>query len=493
MVGCRLQVDVDGRPYDVSNLLLEGRRRPSTSSSSSRSHSSSSLLNDNSGSSHASPSSYYFPQHSRHPQQQPHHQLQQQTSNRRLVRPPRPQERTLYPTSRDMSSLVLEVDPAELNWEIIICRPPSPPPPPPVPPPAEDSHSDPYKYRPPPINSNTHSNHSNNNTSLNSLSYHEQLHIPDSLLQDDQEEDFPLPSRLEMSSSAPLSSMLARPTMGRSQTTSNSEPSTPTISLAETRSRMRHRQSAPPTSMPTTSVKVGSDATGLRPKINYKAFTRTSLLSSTSRGSRRSLAEALNGASSGSGSDGTAADGGSTDSNSSSRNLHNHHQQQDFHEDGDDYDDDDQTSTDGSSSNPAAGSHCSPTTGSHCSPTSSWRMSKSTRRTSSSMIPTEPSVPNDSSSSSPRTMEIAPNVHVPVRPSTETYKAIQAGDFQVSTCFACSATLVCVDSDAYVLCPDCQVVSPATNNTSSSASQEDSCLGVGTGLKREWCLDILSS
>lgn len=93
-----------------------------------------------------------------------------------------------------------------------------------------------------------------------------------------------------------------------------------------------------------------------------------------------------------------------------------------------------------------------------------------------------------SSGGSPTTMEIAPNVRVAVRSSQETYKAVQSGEYTVATCFACASTIVCVDDAAYVLCPDCQVVSPLGFQSGSphDASKKDDPYGIGTGLKREW-------
>jgi len=120
---------------------------------------------------------------------------------------------------------------------------------------------------------------------------------------------------------------------------------------------------------------------------------------------------------------------------------------------------------------------------------------------------------SSSSSSNPSTMEIAPNVRVPVRSSRETYEAVHQGQFTVVTCFVCAETLVCTNQAAFVLCPDCRVVSPimsditsdhnnnndnhykkstmttTTTTTSSAYTQKDGPGGIGTGLKREWIDD----
>jgi hypothetical protein len=102
---------------------------------------------------------------------------------------------------------------------------------------------------------------------------------------------------------------------------------------------------------------------------------------------------------------------------------------------------------------------------------------------------------HEESGPSPRTLEISPNVHVPVRPSQETYQAVSSGDYTVTTCFACCVAIVCVKNAAYVLCPDCQVVSPlgfATSEAAScDASKKEDPYGIGTGLKREWVDDLL--
>lgn len=100
----------------------------------------------------------------------------------------------------------------------------------------------------------------------------------------------------------------------------------------------------------------------------------------------------------------------------------------------------------------------------------------------------EDPVPAEEDSHPPQTMEIAPNVRVAVRSEQESYRAVQSGDYTVATCFACTSTIVCVDDAAYVLCPDCHVVSPLGYGsvTTIDSSKKDDPYGIGTGLKREW-------
>lgn len=101
---------------------------------------------------------------------------------------------------------------------------------------------------------------------------------------------------------------------------------------------------------------------------------------------------------------------------------------------------------------------------------------------------------HDQPGEEPATMEIAPNVRVAVRSSQESYKAVQSGDYTVATCFACTSTIVCVNDAAYVLCPDCQVVSPLGYGAAThDASKKDDPYGIGTGLKREWVNEWVGS
>lgn len=82
-------------------------------------------------------------------------------------------------------------------------------------------------------------------------------------------------------------------------------------------------------------------------------------------------------------------------------------------------------------------------------------------------------------------MELSPNVFVPYRGSQETWEAVLAGRFTVTTCFACSLQLVVMDSVEYLVCPDCQTVSPLC--FSGRTNERVDRLGVGLGIKREWC------
>jgi hypothetical protein len=57
-------------------------------------------------------------------------------------------------------------------------------------------------------------------------------------------------------------------------------------------------------------------------------------------------------------------------------------------------------------------------------------------------------------------IEIAPGVFVPLRDGQETGNAIREGNCVHVHCFCCAAKLFCISDAQYVLCPDCNVVSP---------------------------------
>jgi hypothetical protein len=57
-------------------------------------------------------------------------------------------------------------------------------------------------------------------------------------------------------------------------------------------------------------------------------------------------------------------------------------------------------------------------------------------------------------------IEIAPSVFVPVRDGEETGDAIRQGNCVNVYCFSCATELLCISDAKYVLCPDCNVVSP---------------------------------
>jgi len=90
------------------------------------------------------------------------------------------------------------------------------------------------------------------------------------------------------------------------------------------------------------------------------------------------------------------------------------------------------------------------------------------------------------------TMEIAPNVRVPVLTREESWSAVRSGEYFVATCFVCTASLVCSRNAAFVLCPDCQVVSP-TAKADTKTNKKDDVVGVATGLKPEWIQETLGT
>jgi hypothetical protein len=74
-------------------------------------------------------------------------------------------------------------------------------------------------------------------------------------------------------------------------------------------------------------------------------------------------------------------------------------------------------------------------------------------------------------------LEIAPGVFAALRGSQETLNAIRDGDCVNVTCSWCTAKLLCVSDTAYVLCPDCRVVSPLDSPGKCDLG------GVGLGLR----------
>lgn len=75
-------------------------------------------------------------------------------------------------------------------------------------------------------------------------------------------------------------------------------------------------------------------------------------------------------------------------------------------------------------------------------------------------------------------LEIQPGVFVPLRGTAETVDAMNHNFILHTTCFACTAKVLCIADSEYVLCPVCKVVSPIEHNIGSGT-------GVGLGLKED--------
>jgi hypothetical protein len=76
-------------------------------------------------------------------------------------------------------------------------------------------------------------------------------------------------------------------------------------------------------------------------------------------------------------------------------------------------------------------------------------------------------------------IEIAPGVFAPLRGGQETGDAIREGTCVKVNCFCCAAELLCIPDAQYVLCPDCDVVSPV------DLPGKCDVRGVGLGLRAD--------
>jgi hypothetical protein len=57
-------------------------------------------------------------------------------------------------------------------------------------------------------------------------------------------------------------------------------------------------------------------------------------------------------------------------------------------------------------------------------------------------------------------VQIAPGVQAPLRGTKETYQAISKDFYSNVTCFGCSLEMCCIADAAYIVCPECKVISP---------------------------------
>jgi hypothetical protein len=94
----------------------------------------------------------------------------------------------------------------------------------------------------------------------------------------------------------------------------------------------------------------------------------------------------------------------------------------------------------------------------------------------------EPSIPTRRNA--PTTVsevEVEPGVYLPLRGSEETMLAVNMGYALVTSCLCCSVKLKCVPDCDLVICPDCRVVSPVSNEIQFPSQHHLG--GVGLGLK----------
>lgn len=80
------------------------------------------------------------------------------------------------------------------------------------------------------------------------------------------------------------------------------------------------------------------------------------------------------------------------------------------------------------------------------------------------------------------TIEILPDLRVPYCSIEATRKAINNNEHTKATCYACGLALICKRGLAYVLCPDCHVVSPIEYTASPTAPERNpKPQGIGIG------------
>jgi len=82
------------------------------------------------------------------------------------------------------------------------------------------------------------------------------------------------------------------------------------------------------------------------------------------------------------------------------------------------------------------------------------------------------------------TIEVAPGMHMRLRGSQETWRAIEQDFYMPSECICCNTTLFCIQDAAYVLCPDCRVISPMEGFVNGGGGGDDGG-GVGLGFYME--------
>jgi hypothetical protein len=61
-------------------------------------------------------------------------------------------------------------------------------------------------------------------------------------------------------------------------------------------------------------------------------------------------------------------------------------------------------------------------------------------------------------------VEIGPGVWMKLRGADETWESVGNGDYGPTVCLSCSLSLLCVNDAEYVLCPECRVVGPITDD-----------------------------
>ena len=85
-------------------------------------------------------------------------------------------------------------------------------------------------------------------------------------------------------------------------------------------------------------------------------------------------------------------------------------------------------------------------------------------------------------------IEIAPDLKMPLRKSSETWQAIQEGRIVSSTCPWCSQDLTCIEDAEYMACADCWVFS--RNNNGERRGSYGVCIGVTADDMVKWLEDM---
>lgn len=107
-------------------------------------------------------------------------------------------------------------------------------------------------------------------------------------------------------------------------------------------------------------------------------------------------------------------------------------------------------------------------------------MNQSSNRSSQ----TPPSTSTSTSTGKKLTVEVGPDISMPLRGADETWKAIEDGKVTITSCISCQIELNCVADAQLVICPECTMMSPV-DQTDESEKGVFARYGVGVGVKPE--------
>ena len=111
--------------------------------------------------------------------------------------------------------------------------------------------------------------------------------------------------------------------------------------------------------------------------------------------------------------------------------------------------------------------------------TTKYTMNSESTRPETSQI--DPKSHNSSSSNSrnqrqtqaTKEIEISPGLVLPLCGANDTWHAVQDGTVTVTSCIACTAELFVIEDATFVLCPECQVVSPVDHSSLEEGAEEE--------------------